>query len=147
MQNFGILTPQVEMPETAPFGAFGATLLGTITFLGTQIVAQGQHRWYPPADCQILGIDSACGVAPVGGDIAVDVRRNAFEPDATTIFLGIPKPRILDGNYHGDRKVPVVGLDTMSFADLDYLRFDRIAVGSSVPGKNLTLQVWGRWKS
>lgn len=110
-----------------------------ITFAkpGTLSVGAGKSRWYSPDfSITLLRIRLAVDTAPTGASLIVDVHKMG-----TTIFTTQSnRPTITAGGttaYSG-----TINVNTMT--DGEFLQVEIDQVGSTVPGADMTLQVWWR---
>jgi hypothetical protein len=117
--------------------AGGAGQRFTVTWSrdGDATVTTGQMRWYNRTGSTrtIHGVWPAAGVAPTGADLVFDVNRNGV----TVFTTQATRPRIPAGSNGGALAVP----DVTAVADGEYLTVDIDAVGSGVPGSDVTVGV------
>jgi hypothetical protein len=104
----------------------------TFTITGSVSAQIGAVRLYVDADCDVIGVRTSVGVAPVGTDLISDVNKNG-----STLFTNqATRPRIVAGQFTGTALPAVTHL-----AKDDYLTVDVDQVGSATPGTHLVVQV------
>jgi len=98
---------------------------------GPQTVANGSMRKYVEAAAEVTLVRAALGTAPAGSGLTVRVNVNGALRATVTIPAGA--------------NTATGAPSTTSLAAGDYLTFDVTAIGSTTPGSNLTVTVWGRY--
>lgn len=98
----------------------------------TAQIGVGLARWYAPVNLTLLFVIISCGIAPVGGAVGVDLKRNGVTVYPTT------KPACPDGQNVGVLDVP--GIVTLT-AKIDYLTADITSTGGSSLGSEVNMQV------
>jgi hypothetical protein len=114
-------------------GVFGsdAEVLETYSLAGTLLVSTGVLRWYPIYAGELLIVHAALGGAPAGSALTLAVKKNG---------AAVSTPSIAAGAHTATDDVsaaPVV------FVAGDFFTVDVTAVGSSSPGTDLVVQLWG----
>jgi hypothetical protein len=99
---------------------------------GTVTVGSGTFRWYNDSGrtVSITAVRASAGTAPTGAPLAVAVKKNG---------AAIPGANASLAAGSNSAKNTVSG---QTVADGDYLTVDVTAVGSTVPGSDLVVQVW-----
>lgn len=110
----------------------GGTVTHGETFAldGILAVRTGVSRWYPPAACTLASCTAFVGTAPTGSAVTVDVNKNG------TTVLSSPLS-ISDGSYSSAVTTPT----TTSMTATDYLTVDVDSIGSTEPGRDLTVRI------
>lgn len=147
----GVLTPipvgadaeALTADSTDPEGVDWQTVGGgpgqrvTVTWSrdGDATVTTGGMRWYNRSGGgrTIYGVWPAVGVAPTGADLVLDVHKNG----ATIFSTQANRPRVTAGSNGGALAVP----DVTTIADGEYLTVDIDAIGSGVPGADVSVGV------
>lgn len=112
--------------------AGGRTYTGFVS--GVLSVGIGSTRLYNDSNTTltVLSVRASVGTAPVGSSVVVDINKNGV-----SMFGTATKPTIVDGTFT-DKRAPDTG---MTIADGEYFTVDVDAVGSSVAGSDLTIQI------
>lgn len=106
----------------------------TFTLAGAASVQTGLLRFYIDDACEVLRVRVACGTAPSGADLIVDVNKNA----SGSIFpTQGDRARVADGANTGIYDFP----SAYALAEGDYLSLDLDQVGSTSPGAQVVVQV------
>lgn len=130
----------VVLPDLYPV----LQVAGTVATSGT---ASGLV-WRAPRAGKLTGVVAQAGVAPTGATLILDVKRvgagSAPTAAGTSVYtVAGRKPTIgtsaFASTLNGTAGVP----NNQDFAAGDYLRIEVSQVGSSVAGKNLTVQLFG----
>lgn len=130
----------VVLPDLYPV----LQVAGTVAISGT---ASGLV-WRAPRAGKLTGVVAQAGVAPTGATLILDVKRvgSGSAPTAagTSVYtVAGRKPTIgtsaFASTLNGTAGVP----NNQDFAAGDYLRIEVSQVGSSVAGKDLTVQLFG----
>jgi hypothetical protein len=102
-------------------------------FAGPLIVVTGTSRCRFPMAATIIGVSAACGTAPTGASVKVDVHKNG-----TTIYTTQGnRPDIAVSTNAASETTP----DVTAMAAGDYLTVDVDQVGSTIAGADLTVFV------
>lgn len=119
-----------DVPITAP-------QVQTFSLLGVIAVTTSASRFVAPRSGTIKGVRVACGVAPTGAAVIVDLNKNGN----TAYTTQANRPTCPDGSNQGSETVP----DVTSLADGDYLTVDIDQVGSTVAGEDISVMVDIAW--
>lgn len=134
-QTLNLSIPRGQDGNIGPQGAPGKAIPagGTLSVLGPVTVATGNLRLYNDTGVALAinKVRLACGTAPAGSAIIVDVKKNGV-----SLFPTTAKPSIAAASNTGTA-VP----DVTAWADGEYLTVDIVQIGSTTPGSNLTVTV------
>lgn len=97
---------------------------------GIQTVRTGALRWYPPASCTLVSCTAFVGTAPTGAALTVDVNKNGTSVLASALSIAA-------GGYSSIVTTPTTTAMTAS----DYLTVDVDSIGSTEPGRDLTVRI------
>lgn len=100
---------------------------------GSLVVVTGRGRQYLWYNANITAIRVSVDTPPTGGDIIVDVNKNGSSLYTTQLN----RPTIPAGQNTVLATLP----DTVGLLEGDYLTMDIDQIGSTNPGKDLTVQV------
>lgn len=128
-----LFPPRVEARFARDFGARSGEV--TFSYTDNLELATGEHRLYNNSGAArtIQNVRAAVGGAPTGNAAVIDVHKNG-----TTIFTTQgDRPSIASGEFVSAKKVPQV----VAWEDGEYLTVDIDSVGSSSPGRSLTVQI------
>ncbi len=106
------------------------TQAATFSLDGIQTVRTGQLRWYPPAACTLVSCMAAVGTAPTGSSIQVDVNKNGVSVLASPLSIAA-----------GANTSSVTTPTTTAMTATDYLTVDVDSIGSTEPGRDLTVRI------
>lgn len=112
-------------------------VLFPFSYTGTLVAGTGKSRLYNDTgrSLTIVAIRATVTTAPTGATVIVDVNKNG-----TTIFTTQGnRPTVAISGFTSGK---VSNMDVTSLADGDYLTIDLDQIGSTVPGADLTVQVW-----
>lgn len=99
---------------------------------GAVTVLSGSARWYAPGNITVDDVMVACGVAPTGQDLIIDVKKNGVS------IFNSTKPTVTAGQNAGSTVAPYVAT---TMTDTDYLTVDVTQVGSENPGADMTVRI------
>jgi hypothetical protein len=100
------------------------------TFSGPLIAKTGSLRWYPEAACTLVSCTAFVGTAPTGAALVVDVNKNGTSVLASPLSVAA-----------GTNSSSVTTPTTTAMTATDYLIFDIDSIGSTEPGRDLTIRV------
>ncbi len=106
------------------------THAATYTVDGVLTAETGQLRWYPPAACTLVSVFAAVGTAPTGSSIQVDVNKTGVSVLASPLSIAA-----------GANTSSVTTPTTTAMATTDYLTVDVDSIGSTEPGRDLTVRI------
>lgn len=136
---FNALDARVRALELGigPGGGGGPGFIPPFTKAGTVAVAQGKNRLTNKTgvDLELAGFDVTVWQAPIDGDLVIDVMKDNFDGGGT-LFTTVGKPTITDGTIEAPLLVP----DITAWRVGEYLTVDVLAVGTTIPGWDLTVQ-------
>ncbi len=102
----------------------------TGTFDGPLVVRTGQLRWYPPAACTLVSCTAYVGTAPTGAAVTVNVKKNGSTILASDLSIAA-----------GANASAVTAPTTTTLLATDYLTWDIDTIGSTEPGRDITVRV------
>ena len=103
------------------------------TVPGVLSTGVGRARFYMPGAMTLGNVRASVAIAPVGGDIIIDVNKNG-----TTVFTTqANRPRIFSGQTTVATSTPNI----TTLAQGDYITVDIDAVGAITAGSDLTVQI------
>lgn len=107
------------------------------SFSGTLSTGTGSFRVYNDSGATLLitAVRISVGVVPTGSSIICDINK-----DGTTIFTTQANRPAIAASANTSGKV--TNMDVTDLADGSYVTVDVDQVGSTIPGGNLTAQVW-----
>lgn len=110
-------------------------LIATFSKQGTLTTATGALRHYVKNAWTINQVRASAGTAPTGASILVDVNKNG-----TTIWATQGNRVAIAASANTGTQTT---FDTTALAANDYLTVDIDQIGSTIPGSDITVQVWG----
>lgn len=129
--------PREYSARLNPDGSRQARDVLALSMAGAVTVGTGTFRLYNDSGVTwtILSVRASAGTAPTGAALTVDVKL-----DGVTSIYGTPgnRPTILAGANTSGKNT---GHSVTAWPDGSYLTVDVVAVGSTVAGSNLTVQV------
>jgi len=106
----------------------GADLEKILSQPDSLIVVNGQARWYPSKNIQILSIKASVGTPAIGNSVLSIVRKNGTSIIGSSI-------EITSGMYESASVIPI----TQTAVVGDYFTVDVTQVGTVNPGKDLSV--------
>lgn len=97
---------------------------------GIQTVRTGALRWYPPSACTLVSCTAFVGTAPTGAAMTVDVNKNGTSVLASGLSISA-----------GSNSSTVTTPTTTAMSTTDYLTVDVDSIGSTEPGRDLTVRI------
>lgn len=97
---------------------------------GIQTVRTGALRWYPPTACTLVSCTAFVGTAPTGAALSVDVNKNGVSTLASSLSISA-----------GSNSSVVTAPTTTAMTATDYLTVDVDSIGSTEPGRDLTVRI------
>lgn len=132
--EFSDITPAIIAPITSPYSL--DTILA-FSQAGVVTNSVGAARIYNDSGrvLTIRGVRASVGSAPTGSSLVVDVKKNGV-----TIFTNIANRPTIPAGTNTSGKVTAV--DTPTFNIGDYFTSDVVQIGATLPGSDLTVQIW-----
>lgn len=100
----------------------------TFGYAGDAELFTGEARWYPPRNCTMNTVQAWVSTAPAGASLNFSINKNGVELLTGSIAAGSNNMTDQTGLSH-------------ALVTTDYLTVDIDQIGSTTPGKNLTIRM------